>query len=78
MAKANLRSGSQGGSVSNARKRVCHVAVPQAGVTGAAVARCLGVTPSAASRRAGGETVRVWTVWDTFIPEPTACITGAD
>ena len=55
VAEANLRSGSRGWSVSSACKRVCPVAVPQAGSTGAAVARCLGLTPSAVSRRAGGD-----------------------
>lgn len=56
---AELRSGRRRRAVSRARKRFCQVAVTEAGVPGAAVARFLGVTTSAVNRSvagAGGQT----------------------
>lgn len=52
--EAELRSGSRRRVVSRARQRFCRVAVTEAGVPGAEVARFLGVTTSAVNRSVAG------------------------
>ncbi|HSB73648.1 MAG TPA: hypothetical protein VLT62_30340 [Candidatus Methylomirabilis sp.] len=52
--EAELRSGRRRRAVSHARKRCCQMAMAEAGVPGAAVARFLGVTTSAVNRSVVG------------------------
>jgi hypothetical protein len=53
--EAEVRSGSRRQSVRKARTICYHGAVPQAGYSGADVARFLGVTPSAVHRAVEGK-----------------------